>query len=937
MAARSSSIDARNHGLLARTVTLILAAAASPAAFAQDPPTAPADTEGLEQVVVTGYRMSLSQALDNKRDSAVAVDMILAEDIADFPDLNLAESLQRIPGVSIARDAGEGRQITVRGLGPQFTRVRINGMEALSTAGGTDATGGTNRSRSFDFNVFASELFSELAVRKTASAEIEEGSIGATVDLRAGRPFDYDGPAYVASVQGGYNDLSEEFDPRVALLASSIFGDGRFGALVSVAYTERQLSDDGASTVRWQTGGFGPLDPTYTSAPTLPEINAAFHPRIPRYDKYVHEQERLGVTASLQYQPSDATTLSLDGLFSRFDSTRQEMFLQAPVFSAGGAAGLLDTNVVAAEIRQTGTASSLVYGVFNDVDIRSEQRYDELTTDFTQATLDLDHEFAGGVRLHALAGWAKSEHDNPIQTTLLFNALNIDGYSYDYRGGKNRLPLITYGTTDVSNPATWTLGEIRLRPQEAENTFDNYEADLAFDFTDNLTIKGGVQLKAYEFVTSEQRRSNGTTTNQETIIPAAIAATPTANFSEIARIESLGAPSGNVMSWLVPDVRTAGKLFNLYDRSVFPMGIEPSLGNNQSVEEDDVGVWMQFDFRFDAFGIPFRGNVGVRHVETDLTSTGYTFVGGQAVQIEAEHDYDNTLPSMNLVAEVTDDFLIRVAAAKVMTRPNLGNLAPSTTISVSGNNRTVTSGNPTLAPFEANSYDLSFEWYFAPESLLSLALFYKDIGTFVSTARDTRPFTGNPYGLPNELAVAACGTVPGCTPDADWVFSVPNNTPGGDLKGFEISYQQPFSFLPGMLSNLGTILNYTGVESEVDYLNADGSVALRTDLTFLSESAYNATLYYDDTRFSVRVSASYRDEFLTTVPGRNGNDVEGTEETFNLDFSASWNVNDSLQLTVEGLNLTDEYQDQWVDSRTDNLSYYHHTGRQYYAGMRYKF
>src|SRR5689334_24435750 len=155
---------------------------------------APVETrEGLEEVVVTGFRQSLNVALDEKRAAAGAIDAIVAEDIAKFPDLNLAESIQRIPGVSIARDAGEGRQVTVRGLGPQFTRVRVNGMEAMSANGGTDAAGGTNRDRSFDFNTFASELFNAITVRKTASAEVEEGSLGATVDLRVARPFDYQG------------------------------------------------------------------------------------------------------------------------------------------------------------------------------------------------------------------------------------------------------------------------------------------------------------------------------------------------------------------------------------------------------------------------------------------------------------------------------------------------------------------------------------------------------------------------------------------------------------------------------------------------------------------------------------------------------------------------------------------------------------------------
>ena len=167
--------------------------------------------------------------------------MIVAEDIADFPDQNLAESLQRIPGVAIDRDAGEGRTITVRGLGSDFTRIRLNQLEALATTGGTDSSGGANRSRGFDFNVFASELFSRLTVRKSASAEVDEGSLGATVDLQTGRPFDYNGFVLSASGQMGYNDLANRWSPRGALLVSGTFADGRIGILASVAYSERSL------------------------------------------------------------------------------------------------------------------------------------------------------------------------------------------------------------------------------------------------------------------------------------------------------------------------------------------------------------------------------------------------------------------------------------------------------------------------------------------------------------------------------------------------------------------------------------------------------------------------------------------------------------------------------------------------------------------------
>ena len=168
----------------------------------------------VEEVIVTGYRSSLGKALGAKRASIGAIDAILAEDIAAFPDQNLAEAIQRLPGVTIDRVGGEGRQISVRGLNADFTRVRINGVEAI-------ATGGGNRSRGFDFNVFASELFNSITVRKTQSADIAEGSLGATVDLQSGRPFDYTGFKAAASAQGSLNSITDRVLPRAAGLLSN--------------------------------------------------------------------------------------------------------------------------------------------------------------------------------------------------------------------------------------------------------------------------------------------------------------------------------------------------------------------------------------------------------------------------------------------------------------------------------------------------------------------------------------------------------------------------------------------------------------------------------------------------------------------------------------------------------------------------------------------
>jgi iron complex outermembrane recepter protein len=913
-------------------------------ASAQDATTdaVPEGAEAVEEVVVTGFRASLDKALDAKQEQVGAIDMIVAEDIADFPDLNLAESLQRVPGVVIARDAGEGRQISVRGLGPQFTRVRINGIEAMSANGGTDAQGGTNRARNFDFNTFASELFNNITIRKTASSDVEEGSLGATVDLRTGRPFDYDGFVIAGGLQLGYNDLNEETDPRATFLVSNTFADGKLGALFSLAYSDRKLSDDGASTVRWQNGlganaAFGAHDPSYTGSITPAQLNAAFRPRIPRYDKYNHEQSRLGVTAALQFAPSDSTAINLDLLYAKFEAERDEIFLESFVFSTNNAGGIGDVNLLDGEIDDTNT---LVYGRFNDVDVRSEARYDELTTDFYQATVSAEHTFSETFKIGGTVGFAEANHENPIQTTLLFDALNVDGYTYDYREN-SRLPLITYGGIAVESNApigsggVWGLTQIRLRPQSTLNSFQTASLDLEWTQSESFGLTFGPQWKNYIFKSTELRRSNGTTGNIETVIPVAAMGTPIANYSTLTRFgDGLDLPAGAVTTWLSPDVRTAIGELDLNNRTLFPLGIQPALGNNNEVEETDLGAYVQGNFSFDLGGHTLRGNLGVRYVETTQESSGFSFVGGVPQYVTVENEYDDTLPSLNLVYDFSDSLLMRFGASKVMTRPNLGQITPGAAISASSTIRTVTVGNPALEPFRADAYDLGVEWYFAPESLLSLAIFYKDISTFVQTSRESMPFTGNPFGLPDTLANAACGTQ--CTAADTFQFTFPLNTPGGPLKGFEVSYQQPFTFLPGVWSNFGTILNYTGVESEIVYLTT-GQPSIKDDLTGLSKDAFNATLYFDNKTFSARVSAAYRSDYLTTIPGRDGNDVEGTASTMNIDFSTTYNINDNFAVSLEALNLTDEVQDQWVDSIGNRLSYYHHQGRQFYVGGRFKF
>ena len=281
--------------------------------------------------------------------------------------------------------------------------------------------------------------------------------------------------------------------------------------------------------------------------------------------------------------------------------------------------------------------------------------------------------------------------------------------------------------------------------------------------------------------------------------------------------------------------------------------------------------------------------------------------------------------------------MIRISAAQTISRPPLGSLNPAPTISILGNHR-VTAGNINLAPFRAKTVDVALEWYFDKGALLSLDGFYKDISTFVQNY--TSPvslFNANPFGLPDSAGIAACGTQVGCAVNSlQWTFSYPLNTPGGPLSGVEIAYQQPFTFLSPPFDEFGFVGNYTYVESHISYLNSAGAVAAVNELTNLSHVSYNATLYYEDSQLSARVSAAYRSKYLTVVPGRNGADVEGTAATMNVDASANYHFDGSFDVTLEAINLTNQGRDQYFDSARLLFSD-HFTGREFLAGIRYTY
>jgi TonB-dependent receptor len=914
-------------------------------AYAQDTDA----TEDGQEIVVTGFRGSVTAALEEKRESNGSVDVIKAEDIADFPDNNLAESIQRVPGVAIARDGGEGRSISVRGLGPGFTRVRINGMEAIATTGSSDAGGGVNRGRGFDFNVFASELFNSITVRKTASADVEEGSLGATVDLQTAHPFDYKDSLVIAgSAQAGWNDKVKEVSPRFAGLVSWHDADSTFGVLLSAAYSQRRVIETGHSTVRWSpTGVNGGFNSASTlSGYTIAQINAApandgsnwdqliYHPRIPRYDTWNYDLRRLGITGSIQMQPNDSTLVTFDMLYSNSKTTRTENYLEAISFSRTGT-GKPQTIIRSGVVN---SQNELVYGVFDNVDMRVESRMDELETTFQQYTLTLNQDLGSGVRGTLFAGYANSEFNNPIQTTITLDRLNSNGFSWDYRGN-DREPVINWGF-DVNNPANWSMtngaSDIRIRPQAAVNSYRAAKGLLEWDvMPDHFTLKAGAEYRQFNYNGSERRRLVAET-QSPTLTTAQVAALTT----------SLPGATGDPAygSYIIPNFSGFVSTLGIYCDCVqningtnidFRMGgIENATARSSfvSVKEVEKAFYLQGDFRFALGPVQIRGDVGVRYVRTSQDTAGYAAVNGSIQQLRVVRDYDHWLPAANVVAEITPDVLLRFGYAKVITRPGLAALSPGGSFTAQASNRVYNTGNPFLDPTEATNLDFAAEWYFSKGSLISVGLFQKNISTLSGASISVQvPFTA--LGLPDTLLT---GT--GVLPTDIFTYTRQVNGEGGKLRGFEINYQHQLDFLPGFLSHLGVLANYTYVEANIKYPGPGGVGTVVGPLTNLSNKSANGTLFYEDSVFSIRGSATYRSAYVTAFAGgaREQSTEEGVNQTLNFDASSSFKLTDNITLTFEAINITDEPQDFYID-KDDQVVLYHHTGRQFYAGVRVKF
>ncbi len=860
------------------------------------------------EVVVRGYRQSLANASDVKRRAVGVEDVINADDIAGFPDLNLAESLQRIPGVVITRDAGEGRQIALRGLGPDFTRTQLNGMEVLSnTASGMDNRGNVSRTRSFDYSMFASELFDRVTVQKSYAAEQDEGGIGGTVQLSTAKPFDYPGAEMVLSAKGQDNTNASGVTPRVVGLVSDRWGP--FGALLSVAYSENKSNEYGYRSYAWSQikANAANIGPGVSAAnATLLESGTIFAPQADTLSTWYTDRKRLGITSSLQYHPDGGRlTLDLDSLYGKLTNDRSDYAL------AASGTNSLTGNLTGAQIVQSATirGNTLVAGNYTGVDLRSEHNVENDTTNFYQTVLNGAYKITDKLTAKFMGGYSRSVYSLPIFAKTYLESKNHSINVND----TSESPSNTYDNiTDVNN---WNLMRADAQQNGITSEYKTGKGDLIYKFDNGSALKVGAMYK--DFSNSGWQRYNKqfynlSPVNVDTVIPNIYKGF----FSQ-----------DSYARYVV------GDLYSLYNYIGKPTNLTAAYnqpGSDYQVAEKTVSAYGQYDVDTTLFGYVTRANFGVRYYSTDLTSSGTQTVGAVLAPITAKHTYHDFLPAANIAINITDNFLVRLSADRNVSRPALSDLAAAATVNNSAIGGTISAGNPDLKPMTANSAEASVEYYFGKSGYLSAGVFYKDMESFVVSQSSTVTYGSTGYPLSYLL--------PGQTGSILYGYTRPINSKGADIAGVELAAQHDFDFLPAPFDKFGANVNMTYADGYQDNTyTANGATSIiSVPLYNLSKYSVNSTLYYATKQWDARISLAYRSDYLINAGG-NGNIGEGMGATTNVDFAAHYNLGNHITFVVEGINLTNQAITQWADIHVKRPEVYTTSGRTFTFGAAYRF
>jgi len=845
---------------------------------------APAATAGGDtaEIVVTGIRLSLETSLETKKTADQIMDAISAEDIGKLPDKNIGEALQRVTGVQLTREGGEGKNINIRGIDAALNRVEYNGSTALST----DTSGGRN----VDFRDFPSEMVSKLEVIKSQTADITEGGLGGTVRIISRKPLDNGGKDYyAASAEGLYSDISRTTDPRVALFASHSFNDASFGILGGVVWeSRRQQTDEMLST-----GWVQPIDANGDGADD-------YFPYLPR-DVIVREKnDRLAFNTILQWKPTDNLDTYLEGMYTKRNYDKDDQFLQVNVQS-----GTLDPDSVTyASDNQTVQSFDSYTGADTDMSITQRSLLDTFRNDIYQLATGFTWD-NGPMELTSRLTHAQMKYDQvsygPTATIDDVPRVTVD------MDNKYRAPNFDFHGLDILDPANFTSASVSIQPRSFRQKNDDAKLDMdyALDTSFLSKIETGVEYNRFEVssdITKITQTLSGLT--DSSVIPTIQSA-----VSEYATTNSIPFFHTKDVGFALP---TWYKFNHDYIDAIGAGNLQPAedYANTWDIVESTWGGYGKLDFDAPTT-MPIKGNVGVRVFQTRVTTQGFDSSGTDVDQIAS---YSDVMPSGGVtIGLVPDILLLKGAFSSMLARPAPSQMAPSLTVDL--DTLTASRGNPDIKPYRAKQYDLSLEWYPTRISYLSAAVFYKDVSSFVQTVHV-------------EDTVAGHG---------DTIFDVsqPENSGAGvGIMGTELGGQLDFGELIPALTGFGAIANLTYAK---DNGTPNISAITGKELPFagLSKTSYNATLYYQDYGFNIRLAYNWRDKYLTTASGRGGL-PEWQEAYGQLDASVAYDVNDNLSIYAQGTNLTNSISLQ--DSSSElRRNFVLTNGPRVSAGFRLKF
>lgn len=906
----------------AMTLSATGAYAQTAAQPAEETAAQPANDEAveLETVTVTGIRRGIESSIAVKRDSTSIVEAISAEDIGKLPDVSIAESLARLPGLTAQRVAGRAQVISVRGLSPDFSTTLLNGREMVST--------GDNRSVEFD--QYPAELVNGVTVYKTPDASLVGQGLSGTIDLQTVRPLSFDGPVGAFGVRGQHNSLGNAADAsaygeRINASYITKSDDGRFGFSIGYSHTSTPIQENQVGLYEpWQAIGDG-------WRPGVPA--GTFYSDGIKALRRTGETKRDGVMATLQFRPSNAWTSTLDLFYSEAEQVSTANQFEVHIGDYNGGYGRLNvTNpVINGNNTFTGGIANNVYplvrGMYN-------HREDEINAfgwnnDFT----------VGQARIVADVSWSKTKRDeiNLENNTQLLPAPQLDSVALSFRtGGFSQLnPGFDYSNPESLYLANTIYGSGYGKTPKVEDELK------AFKLAATLPAPGALGWFAdFDVGVNYADRHKLKRQPEGNINLGPQGVTPIGSDLQYGLVDLGFAGVGYIPSWNVPAAVARYMTFNPVD------DLSYLIPKAWDVDEEITSGFVRANIDTEWGSVPVRGNVGVQVQHVDQSSTANywdsTQPAGSNVQpVERGKTYTDVLPSLNLAFSLPADQTLRLGLAEQVARPRVDELRASLEFGVN----TATGepggsgGNPELDPWRAYAFDVSYEKYFGTKAYVSAAYYYKDLRTYIFTeSRDGFDFTDFLVDYvpgPGEPPTQTTGR-----------FTAPYNGEGGSMQGIELTASIPLDLFSEKLTGFGFIASAGFNDSDITIPPPPGSTnsvgSQNITLPGLSERVYNFTAYYERNGFEARISQRKRSDFIGEIGNFDGDRtlryVVGEDIT---DAQVSYSFPDGhalsgLSILFQASNLTDEAYQTYAGTKDRPLEYIE-WGRTYLLGVNYKF